>query len=157
MIRALRGVSGILLRYMRETYREDREVSIQSGSKHRFGSTELMYLPRKFGGRGLKSSEEEYILTKIKAAAKLYSNLDPVMQVDKRYHCTKNWIYTKFTQCKFGAKKCKLRLNKRAKMVNTAFALKLTPPCNWQANAVFTIFSFNFPLVCTFLHHIYTE
>ena len=29
--------------------------------------------------------EEEYILTKIKEAAKLYSNLDPVMQVDKRY------------------------------------------------------------------------
>ena len=28
------------------------------------------------------------------------------------YSCTKNWIYTKFTQWKFGAKKCKLRLNK---------------------------------------------
>ena len=28
------------------------------------------------------------------------------------FHCTKNWIYTKFTQCKLGAKKCKLRLNK---------------------------------------------
>jgi len=27
-------------------------------------------------------------------------------------HGTKNWIYTKFTQCEFGAKKCKLRLNK---------------------------------------------
>ena len=43
-------------------------------------------------------------------------------------HGTKNWIYAKFTQCKFGAKKGKLRLNKRAKMVNTAFALKFTPP-----------------------------
>ena len=28
-------------------------------------------------------------------------------------HCTKNLIYTKFTQCKFRAKKCKLRLNIR--------------------------------------------
>ena len=28
------------------------------------------------------------------------------------YSCTKNWIYTKFTQWKFGAKKCKLGLNK---------------------------------------------
>ena len=28
-------------------------------------------------------------------------------------HCTKNLIYIKFTQCKIGAKKCKLRLNKR--------------------------------------------
>ena len=44
-----------------------------------------MYLPRKLGGRGLKSLEEEYKLTKIKAAVKLYRNPDPVMQVDKRY------------------------------------------------------------------------
>ena len=44
-----------------------------------------MYLPRKLGGRGLESSEEVYKLTKIKAAVKLYSNPDPVMQVDKRY------------------------------------------------------------------------
>ena len=27
-------------------------------------------------------------------------------------HCTKNSIYTKFTQCKFSGKKFKLRLNK---------------------------------------------
>ena len=44
-----------------------------------------MYLPRKLGGRVLKALEEEYKLTKIKAAVKLYSNPDSVMQVDKRY------------------------------------------------------------------------
>ena len=44
-----------------------------------------MYLPRKLGGRSLKSLEEEYKLTKIKVAVKLYSNPDPAMQVDKRY------------------------------------------------------------------------
>ena len=44
-----------------------------------------MYLPRKLGGRVLKALEEEYKLTKIKAAVKLYSNQDSVMQVDKRY------------------------------------------------------------------------
>ena len=88
VIRALRGVFDICLRYTRETHGEDREVRMQSGSKHPFGSTELMYLARKSGGRGLKSVEEEYILTKIKEAAKLYSNLDPVMQVDKR--CEEN-------------------------------------------------------------------
>ena len=33
-----------------------------------------MYLPRKLGGRGLKPLEEEYKLTKIKVAVKLYSN-----------------------------------------------------------------------------------
>ena len=42
-------------------------------------------------------------------------------------------------------------------MVNSAFALKFSPHVNWQANAVFTIFAFNFALVFTFLHHIYTE
>ena len=42
-------------------------------------------------------------------------------------------------------------------MVNTAFALKFTPPCKLASSAVFTIFAFNCPLVCTFLHHIYTE
>ena len=44
-----------------------------------------MYLPRKLGGRGVKSLEEEYKLTTIKAAVKLYSNPDPLMQVDERY------------------------------------------------------------------------
>jgi len=73
------------IRYVRntlETYREGREVRkviVQSWGKHPLGSTELMYLPRKLGGRGLKSLEEKYKLTKIKAAVKLYSNPDPVM------------------------------------------------------------------------------
>lgn len=44
-----------------------------------------MYLPRKLGGRGLKSVEEEYNLTKIKVVVKLYSNTDPVVQVVRRY------------------------------------------------------------------------
>ena len=44
-----------------------------------------MYLPMKLGGRVLKALEEEYKLTKIKAAVKLYSNPDSVMQVDKSY------------------------------------------------------------------------
>ena len=30
----------------------------------------------------------------------------------------------------------------------------LQPRVNWQANVAFTIFAFDFPLVCTFLHHI---
>ena len=38
----------------------------------------------------------------------------------KNAGCVKNLIYTKFTQCKFGAKKCKLRLNQ---------ALEFTTPC----------------------------
>ena len=54
-------------------------------------------------------------------------------------------------------KKVQTKVKQRAKMVNTAFALNLHPHVNWQSNAVVTIFAYNFPLVCTFLHHIYTE
>ena len=49
---------------------------VENGAKHPLGSTSLMYLPRKSGGRGLKSVESEYKLIKIKAAIKLYSNTD---------------------------------------------------------------------------------
>ena len=41
---------------------------MESVVKHPLGSTELIYrLPRNLGGRGLKSVEEEYTLTKVKA------------------------------------------------------------------------------------------
>ena len=43
-------------------------------------------------------------------------------------HCTKNLIYTKFTQCKYGAKKCKLRLM----YDNNAFALEFATPCKLE-------------------------
>lgn len=57
---------------------QDREVrkvivNVQSRGKHNLGSTELMYLPRKLGGRG---------------PVKLYINSDPVMQVGRR--CEEN-------------------------------------------------------------------
>ena len=44
-------------------------------------------------------------------------------------------------------------------MVNTAFVIKFTSPCKMacKLNAVFTIFAFDFTLVCTFMHHICTE
>lgn len=55
------------------------------GGKHPLGLPKLMYLPRKLGGRGLKSVEKENKLTKIGAAVKLYGNPDPAMQVVRRY------------------------------------------------------------------------
>ena len=44
-------------------------------------------------------------------------------------------------------------------MLNTAFVLKFTTPGKLacKLNAVFIIFAFDFPLVCTFMHHICTE
>ena len=51
------------------------------------------------------------------------------MELERIQHSTKNVIYIKFTQCQFGAKKWKLGLNERTKMVNTSFAFKFTTPC----------------------------
>ena len=39
-----------------------------------------MYLPRHLGVRSLRSLEQEYKLTKINAAVKLYQNVDPTMR-----------------------------------------------------------------------------
>ena len=44
------------------------------------------------------------------------------------------------------------------KMVNTAFASQFTWGSKFsRANAVFTIFTLDLIVVCTFLHHICTE
>ena len=45
------------------------------------GTTDLLYLPRKFGGRGLKSVESTYRNIKVKTAIKLYANEDPTMRM----------------------------------------------------------------------------
>ena len=49
------------------------------------GSKALLYLPRKVGGRSLKSVENEYKLTKIKTAVNLYQNQDPTMKVVREF------------------------------------------------------------------------
>ena len=48
--------------------RESRKIMVENGGKHPVGTNDLLYLPRKVGGRGLKSIEVEYKLTKVKAA-----------------------------------------------------------------------------------------
>ena len=53
---------------------------MENGGKHPLGASDLLYLPRRVGGRGLKSIEAEYKLTKVKAAVRLYNNLDPIME-----------------------------------------------------------------------------
>ena len=58
---------------------ETRKIIVENGAKHPLGSTELLYRPRDTGGRGMKSLEAEYKITKIKAAVHLYANLDLTM------------------------------------------------------------------------------
>ena len=52
---------------------------MENGGNHPKGSTAILYMSRKLGGRSLKSVENEYKNTKIKAAVKLYCNADPTM------------------------------------------------------------------------------
>ena len=56
-----------------------RKIVVENGGKHPKGATAILYMSRKLGGRGLKSVENEYKNTKIKAAVKLYCNADPTM------------------------------------------------------------------------------
>ena len=60
--------------------RETRKIMLENGRKHPLGSKALLYRPRE-GGRGLKSVENEYKLSKIKTAVNLYQNQDPTMKV----------------------------------------------------------------------------
>ena len=59
--------------------REGRKIIVESGGNHPKGSTAILYMSRKLGGRGLKSVENEYKNTKIQAAVKLFCNADPTM------------------------------------------------------------------------------
>ena len=52
---------------------------MENGGNHPKGSTAILYMSRKLGGRGLKSVENKYKNTKIKAAVKLYCNAEPTM------------------------------------------------------------------------------
>ena len=53
---------------------------VENGGKHPLGTSDLLYLPRRVGGRGLKSIEAEYKLTKVKATVRLYNNSDRTME-----------------------------------------------------------------------------
>ena len=61
--------------------RETRKVIKESSGSHLSASMELLYLPRTSGGRGLRSVESEYKVTKVKVAAKLFSNQDDTMSM----------------------------------------------------------------------------
>ena len=54
--------------------RHGRKIIVEKGGNLPKGSTAILYMSRKLGGRGLKSVENEYKNTKIKSAVKLYCN-----------------------------------------------------------------------------------
>jgi len=61
--------------------RESHQTLKENSSYHPMGTTDLLYLPRKFGGRGLKSVESTYKNIKVKTAIKLYANEDPTIRM----------------------------------------------------------------------------
>ena len=65
--------------------RESRKCMVENGAKHPLGSTELLYLPRRLGGRGLKSVEAEYKATKIKVAINLYANRNSTTELVRQF------------------------------------------------------------------------
>ena len=66
-------------------YRGARKIVVKNGGKHPSGSTAILYMSKVKGGRGLRSIEEEYKVTKIKAAVKLYGNGDPAMAMVREF------------------------------------------------------------------------
>ena len=65
--------------------RESRKVLVENSGKHPLATSDLLYLPRRVGGRELKSIEAEYKLTKVKAAVRLYNSSDPTMQLVRQF------------------------------------------------------------------------
>ena len=70
---------------LREIDRETRKVVSENRGRHPLSSTAFFYLPRVAGGRGMKSVEQEYKLSKIKSAIKLNNNLDPMMNTVRAF------------------------------------------------------------------------
>ena len=65
--------------------REVRKVTVENGGTHPAGSSVLLYSPRAVGGRGMKSVETAYKVTKIKTALKIQGSTYPTVKL------VKNW------------------------------------------------------------------
>ncbi|PFX32789.1 Cofilin/actin-depolymerizing factor-like [Stylophora pistillata] len=70
---------------LRSIDREARKIICENGGKHPLSSTAMLYLPRDKGGRGLRSVQQEYKLTKIKSSIKLHQNSDPTMRLVQKF------------------------------------------------------------------------
>ena len=65
-----------------------RKVMNAQGAEHTLQLNAINYLPRNKGGRGLRSFEESYKITKVKLAVKLVNDKDPRMEIVREYHNT---------------------------------------------------------------------
>ena len=60
---------------------ESRKILKENSGHHPFGTTGLLYLARKHGGRCLRSVESTYKAIKVKTVIKLYSSEHPTMRM----------------------------------------------------------------------------
>ena len=65
--------------------REARKIVVENGGRHPSRSTAILYMSRKKGGRGLCSIEEEFKVTKIEAAVRLYGKRYPAMAMVREF------------------------------------------------------------------------
>ena len=70
---------------LRDVDRAARKIIVENGGKHPASLTSLLYLPRERGGRGLRSVEHEYKITKIKSLLKLYQNPDQTVEAVREF------------------------------------------------------------------------
>ena len=70
---------------LRQIDRRVRKIMVANGGRHPTSSNATLYLPRSIGGRGLRSVEQEYKLTKIKAALEMYENPDPTIGIVRMF------------------------------------------------------------------------
>ena len=77
---------------LKQIDRESRKIIKDDGGRHPATSIDLYYLPRKMGGRGLKSVETQYKMTKVKTSIKLYTNRDSTMELVRQFDekCERN-------------------------------------------------------------------
>ena len=72
-----------MVREMDITIRKSMNIN---GAKHTNQMNEIMYLQRNKGGRGLRSLEVTYKMTKIKLAAKLINDKDRRLEIVRQFH-----------------------------------------------------------------------
>ena len=65
--------------------RATRKIIVENGGKHPASLTSLLYLQREKGGRGLRSVEHEYKITKIKSLLKSYQNSDQTVEAVREF------------------------------------------------------------------------
>ena len=95
---------------LRDIDRQARKIVCESGGKHPPGLKATVYLPRALGGRGMRSVEEEYKMTKTKSAIPADLCLTG-LQISTNQRTTRKHRWGSIHSRAFRDTKCTWRLN----------------------------------------------